>query len=83
MYLVVYDMINSKRLKKVSKKLENYGLRVQNSTFEIDTTINNLNISQLFSDLQELCEDGDKIFIYKTKNKIDIQQDTDNWNMVF
>jgi len=81
-YLVVYDITDEKRLAKVAKYLEKIGLRVQNSTFEIDTSIISLNISKIFDDLVKLCVDGDKIFIYPIKKKQDIQLKTDNWDMV-
>ena len=81
-YVVVYDICNSKRLYKVAKYLQKIGFRVQNSTFELDRDINNLNISQVFNDLIEFCEDEDKIFIYKIKKKSDIQLNTEHWDMV-
>lgn len=81
-YVVVYDMCNSKRLSKVAKYLEKIGFRVQNSTFELDRDVNNLNISKVFNELIGFCEEEDKIFIYKIKNKLDLQLDTEHWNMV-
>jgi CRISPR-associated protein Cas2 len=44
-WLVIYDIRDSKRLAKISKKLSSYGTRVQKSVFEIeapDTVINKL-----------------------------------------
>jgi len=82
-YLVVYDITDAKRLVKVSKYLETFGLRVQNSTFEIDNTVINIKISTLFDALVKLCKDEDKLYIYSIKKKQDIQLKTDNWEMVF
>jgi CRISPR-associated endonuclease Cas2 len=82
-FVAVYDICNPKRLSKVAKLLESVGLRVQNSTFEIDKDVVNVNIEELFDELVSLCENEDKIFIYKTKEKQDIQAKTDNWEMVF
>jgi len=36
MYFICYDITEPKRLKKVSKTLENYGLRVQYSFFQCE-----------------------------------------------
>jgi CRISPR-associated protein Cas2 len=37
-YLVLYDIADSRRLQKVSKILKDYGIRMQNSTFEVALT---------------------------------------------
>ena len=81
--MVVYDICDEKRLRKISKILEKEGIRVQNSTFEIDNTLNDVNISKLFDTLREICETRDKVFIYKIKLKKDIQETTDVWEMIF
>lgn len=83
MYLVVYDICDSKRLRYISKMLEEIGVRVQNSTFELDNSIVDININSLYNKLKDICEDEDKFFIYKTKDKKDIQVSTENWDMVF
>ena len=36
MYFVSYDIANPKRLKKVAKTLENFGIRIQYSFFECE-----------------------------------------------
>lgn len=83
MYLIVYDICDSKRLRNISKMLEDIGVRVQNSTFELDNSIIDININSLYNKLKDICEDEDKFFIYKTKDKKDIQVSTENWDMVF
>ena len=35
-WLVIYDIRDSKRLRKVAKCMESYGMRVQKSVFEIE-----------------------------------------------
>ena len=41
-YMFCYDISNSKRLTKVAKTLENYGLRVQKSFFQCDMSKNDM-----------------------------------------
>jgi CRISPR-associated endonuclease Cas2 len=81
-YLVVYDITDLKRLAKVSKYLSNIGLRVQNSTFELDNATLSLPMEQIFSQLTNYCKEGDKIYMYQVKKKRDIQLKTDDWEMV-
>ena len=82
-YLVIYDICNVKRLRKVAKYLENIGLRVQNSTFELSKETLMKPINKIYNELIELCEEEDKIFIFKIKKKQDIRLKTDNWDMIF
>jgi CRISPR-associated endonuclease Cas2 len=82
-YVVAYDICDPKRLSKVAKYLEQIGIRIQNSVFEIDNQYLLISITDLFNEIVELCEDEDKVFIYKIKNKQDLQLDTNNWEMVF
>ena len=81
-YVVAYDITDPKRLSRVAKYLENIGVRVQESIFELDNSIDNIVISKIFDNLVKLCKKADKIFIYKVKEKQDMQLDTDNWDMV-
>ena len=37
-YLIIYDIADEKRLVKVAKMMENYGVRVQKSVFEAALT---------------------------------------------
>jgi len=83
MYVIAYDITNDKRLRKVSKELQKYGIRVQNSTFEIDKKVVDIHINHLLDTLQKICKKEDKIFFYKTNDKTDIQAQTSNWDMVF
>jgi CRISPR-associated endonuclease Cas2 len=81
-YLVVYDIKDVKRLAKISKYLSSVGLRVQNSTFELDNRMLSLPMNQLFSHLVSLCKEGDRVYMYQVKKKQDIQLKTDDWEMV-
>ncbi len=80
MFMLVYDITDEKRLTKLASYLEGIGMRVQNSTFEFD--VDRKEIKKIFKKSQKFCEDGDKIFIFKIKNKEDIQDKTDYWDMV-
>ncbi len=73
MVLVVYDITDSKRLRKVSKLLEKYGLRAQNSTFELEEE----NYGEIINKLKKLIneEEEDKIFIFKISDKKDYKKE--------
>ena len=85
LYIVVYDITKPKRLRKIAKYLEGIGIRVQNSTFEIDSNIVQKPLNSIFEELISLCneEEKDSLFMYKIKNKEDLQQETSFWEMVF
>ncbi len=62
-YLLIYDIADERRLAKVAKVMENYGVRVQKSIFEAALTKEVLR--QLRLDLlqvMDLGEDGVKYF---------------------
>lgn len=69
MILVTYDVnteskSGQRRLRKVAKMCENYGVRVQNSVFEC--VVNNTQFTQLKLQLKELIEkDKDSIRFYQ------------------
>ena len=52
MYFICYDIASPKRLAKVAKTLENYGLRVQYSFFECE--IEQLQLEKLEKSLLEI-----------------------------
>lgn len=77
--LLTYDIENKskegkKRLRKVAKTCENYGIRVQNSVFELN--IDSTNLIKLKNELKTIISDNDSIRIYKMsknyKNDIEI-----------
>ena len=62
-YLAVYDIRDERRLQKVAKIMENYGVRVQKSVFE--AALNGSKLRDLKSDLLQVIdpvEDGVKFF---------------------
>lgn len=73
-YLICYDITSPRRLKKVAKVLESYGLRIQKSFFQAD--IDNDMLKQMVDKLKkEMDKDKDSLFIYyiceKCMNKIE------------
>ena len=72
MVLVTYDVITSstvgqKRLRKVAKLSERYGLRVQNSVFEV--LVDAAQLSVLKSDLSAVIDhDQDSVRFYRLGN---------------
>lgn len=59
LYLVAYDIADPKRLRRVAKTCEDYGIRVERSVFECD--LSNADMAELWTkisqivDLQEDC----------------------------
>lgn len=51
-YLVSYDICHPKRLRRVARALEGYGVRLQYSVFECP--LNDLRIAQLRAELQPI-----------------------------
>ena len=62
MYLLVYDIVGKKRLKKISQILQRYGRRVQKSVFECDVVKSRYD--ELRGHLIRERGEGDKIFVY-------------------
>lgn len=62
-YLICYDICEPKRLQRIAKTLEKYGIRVQYSFFEVDISEEMLNeIVKALSAIAFLKED--KIYVY-------------------
>lgn len=69
MYLVSYDVSSDKRRNRISKKLENYGRRIQYSVFECD--IDEKRFRKLYAELARECEgmsEGSVRFYYICQN---------------
>jgi len=62
-YLICYDICNHRRLARVAKVLERYGIRVQYSFFNVDTNDEMLD-TLLKSLLNLIDEKEDKIYVY-------------------
>lgn len=65
MYLIVYDITEPKRLSRVAKMLNRYGVRVQKSVFECDIDENKY--QELRSKLVLLIDENDSIMSYKLR----------------
>jgi len=62
-YMFCYDISNAKRLRKVAKILENYGMRVQKSFFQCD--MDKSSMDELKNKLLKLINKRkDSLFIY-------------------
>ena len=62
-YLIAYDIADEKRLKRVAKKMESYGARVQKSIFEAALASADLQrLQEEILDLIDTEEDGVKFF---------------------
>lgn len=68
--IVTYDISNDKTRTKFSKFLEQYGVRVQFSVFEIQNSSRVLNIvrTAIKSNFKELFDPGDSVFIFTTNH---------------
>jgi len=67
MTLIAYDIADPKRLRKVSRLLGNYGLRTQNSVFELDI---DCDLKKIENSIEEIIDDKeDKVFFYRISSK--------------
>ena len=75
MVVIVYDIADDKRLRKVAKHMENNGVRVQKSVFELDMNLSEA--KKVFKGLEKLIEKKeDKCFLFELKQKEDIKAPT-------
>ncbi len=64
LYLVAYDICEPKRLRKVAKTCEDYGIRVEYSVFECD--LSEENFKALWDELNRIIDaDEDSILAYR------------------
>jgi len=61
-WLVIYDICDAKRLRRVAKKLEGYGLRVQKSVFEVEAPVSV--ITDLRRQISKIIEDDDFVVYF-------------------
>ena len=61
--LVLYDMRNSKKRRKVQKRVSENSFFYQKSAYEIDVKLCNLKEVKKF--LEEVCEEGDRVHIFR------------------
>ena len=75
MVVIAYDIKDEKRLIKVAKYLESHSIRAQKSVFELDMEYKKA--KKIFEGLKSLIDERvDKCFLFKVKNKEDIQAKT-------
>ena len=67
-YLVCYDITNPKRLQKVAKTLEEFGIRIQKSFFQVETTKDKLDVMTRRI-LEIIKTKKDKFYIYQVCDK--------------
>jgi len=60
-HLVAYDVRDPKRLRRVAKKLEGYGTRIQYSVFRC--RLDNLTLEKLHWELNQIMEDEDDLLV--------------------
>lgn len=56
-YLAIYDIAHPRRLARVAKILKDYGLRVQQSKFELD--VNERELARLHQRILKVIDDGE------------------------
>ena len=66
-YLIIYDISENKKRKKVSDIIDGYGMRVQYSSYEV--WINEKQLQSLIKKLDKLHDENDSIRIYKLSQK--------------
>ena len=60
-HLITYDVRDAKRLRKVAKKLESYGTRIQYSVFRV--RVDNQSLEKLHWELNKIMEDEDDLLV--------------------
>ena len=65
-YVVCFDIVNDKKRRKVGEYLEEFGIRVQRSVFEIE--ISKSKLKNLLKILNEIIEKEDSIRFYQMQS---------------
>ncbi len=60
-HLITYDVRDAKRLRKVAKKLEGYGTRIQFSVFRV--RVDNQTLEKLHWELNHIMENEDDLLV--------------------
>ncbi|MCI5910116.1 MAG: CRISPR-associated endonuclease Cas2 [Oscillospiraceae bacterium] len=68
LYLIIYDITDNKRRRKVSKILEKYGIRIQFSAFECE--LNEQKKKRIISLFEKIIKKDDSIRIYNLAKDI-------------
>lgn len=61
-WLIIYDIRDEKRLRRVARVAENFGTRVQKSVFEME--IDEKQLSRLRTEIQKIIEDEDYVVYF-------------------
>jgi CRISPR-associated protein Cas2 len=61
-WLIIYDISDEKRLRKIAKIMESYGIRVQRSVFEMEA--DDATVEVLRSKVNEVLEDDDFVVYF-------------------
>ena len=72
-YLVIYDITDDRRLRRIARTLRSYGIRVQKSAFECE--LSEENALRLFKELRSLAKEGDSILGYRFSAQYGIFED--------
>lgn len=75
-YLIIYDIVDDKKRKKISDLIEGYGKRVQYSSYEVWLTEKQMQI--LMEKISRMHDENDSIRIYKLTQKPNIVEDDRN-----
>ena len=65
-YVVCFDIVNDKKRKKIGEYLEEFGIRVQRSVFEIE--ISKTKLKNLLKIFNEMIEKEDSIRFYQMQS---------------
>lgn len=68
LYLIIYDITDNKRRRKVSKILEKYGIRIQFSAFECE--LNEQKKKRIINLFEKIIKKDDSIRIYSLAKDI-------------
>lgn len=65
--MIIYDIVNDKKRKKIADIIDGYGIRVQYSSYEVWLTEKQL--QKLLEQVRKICDVEDSIRIYKLSQK--------------
>jgi len=70
--LIIYDIVNDKRRRKMVKCLESYGIRVQKSAFEC--YVNDTMYKNLLKKLEQIIDEKEDLLrVYRLTNRCNIE----------
>lgn len=69
-YLIIYDIADDKKRKKISDLIDGYGTRVQYSSYEVWLT--EIQLHKLLEKINRMHDEKDSIRIYKLSQRPDV-----------